>query len=193
MAVGMFRSVDNVKRKIKKRYRSVGNVKHEIKKRWRSVDNVARLTFQSNLVLYDNGVNSGNLKISTDTNATASFGTDSISFTTATSNNDCFLTTDTVVDWDNYTTLYIDFIVTSVSSSAEYFGFSIRYAESNGRTIYFDPVSKNVRMTMECDLSGLQENGHEGLFELGASAWYEGEDDDYDYVASGKIYKIWLE
>ena len=47
MAVGMFRSVDNVKHKIKKRYRSVDNITREIKKRWRSVDNVARLTFKS--------------------------------------------------------------------------------------------------------------------------------------------------
>lgn len=193
MAVGMWRGVDNVARKQKKRYRGVNNVARTIKKRWRGVGNVARLTFQDDLVLYDNGVNSGNLKISADTSATASFETDSISFTTATSNNDSFLTTDTVVDYDNYTTMYIEYIVTSVSSSAEYFGFAIRYAETNGRTIFFDPVSKNVRMIMEIDLSTIHERGHEGLFELGADAWREGTDDDYYYVASGKIYKIWLE
>lgn len=48
MAVGMWRGVNNVARKIKKRYRGVDNVTREVKKRWRSVDNVARLTFKSN-------------------------------------------------------------------------------------------------------------------------------------------------
>ena len=193
MAVGMWRGVGNVARKIKKRYRCVNNVARTVKKRWRGVNNVARLTYQGELVLYDNGVNSGNLKISTDTSASASFGTDSISFTTATSNNNSFLTTDTVVDYDNYTTLYIDFMVTSVSSSAEYFGFKIRYAETNGSSVFFDPVEKNVRMTMEIDLTSIHESGHESLFELGADAWREGTDDDYHYAASGNIYKIWLE
>lgn len=50
MAVGMWRSVDNVARKIKKRYRGVDNVTRTMKKRWRSVDNVARLTFRGGLI-----------------------------------------------------------------------------------------------------------------------------------------------
>lgn len=49
MAIGMYRSVDGVTRKLKKRYRSVDGVTKSIKKRYRSVDNVTRLVFLDGL------------------------------------------------------------------------------------------------------------------------------------------------
>ena len=50
MAVGTYRSVGNVIRKVKKQWRSVGSVSRKIKKEWRSVSNVARLTFRGGLI-----------------------------------------------------------------------------------------------------------------------------------------------
>ena len=64
MAVGMFRSVDNVKRKIKKRYRSVGNVTREVKKRYRNVGNVVHLTYRANLIAEFHSEHSGLTKTS---------------------------------------------------------------------------------------------------------------------------------
>lgn len=46
MAVGTYRGVSNVARKVKKQYRGVGNVAREIKKEYRGVGNVARQTFR---------------------------------------------------------------------------------------------------------------------------------------------------
>lgn len=56
MAYGIWRGVDNVARKVIKEWRGVGNVARNIKAEWRGVDGVARKVFQSELVLYDNGV-----------------------------------------------------------------------------------------------------------------------------------------
>lgn len=55
MAVGIWRGVGNVARKVKKEWRGVGNVARNIKKEWRGVGNVARLCFSNGLVLYDYG------------------------------------------------------------------------------------------------------------------------------------------
>ena len=47
MAVGSYRGVSNVARKVKKRYRGVDGVAREVKKRYRGVGNVARQVFNS--------------------------------------------------------------------------------------------------------------------------------------------------
>lgn len=55
MAVGTYRGVNNVARKVKKQWRGVDNLAREIKKEWRGVSNVARQVFSGDLYLIQNG------------------------------------------------------------------------------------------------------------------------------------------
>ena len=55
MAMGLYRGVNNVARKVTKIYRGVSNVARKVTKGYRGVSNVARQFFSSRLYLYNNG------------------------------------------------------------------------------------------------------------------------------------------
>lgn len=55
MAIGMYRGVNNVARKVTKMYRGVSNVARKITKGYRGVSNVARKFFSSETYLYNAG------------------------------------------------------------------------------------------------------------------------------------------
>ena len=52
MAVGVWRGVNNVARKVKQQHRGVNNVARKIRYEWKGVNNVARLIFKSRFSTY---------------------------------------------------------------------------------------------------------------------------------------------
>jgi hypothetical protein len=182
MAVGMFRSVDNVKRKIKKRYRSVGNVTHEVKKRWRSVDNVTRLTFQNSLVLFDNGI--------TDYVWTA--GTVQGSILKANYNG--IVSLSSKIDLSGFTKCYVTFKDSTISTST--YPNAIVYFQSaevtdNRHHLGYTRESGAV-MTVCIDISDvaskLKNTSPIITFSLWKSDWLNSIKFEY-----AEVYKIWFE
>lgn len=55
MAIGMYRGVNNVARKVKKMHRGVNNVARKVTKGYRGVNNIARKFFSSETYLYNAG------------------------------------------------------------------------------------------------------------------------------------------
>lgn len=198
MAVGMWRGVNNVARKIKKRYRGVNNVTRTVKKRWRGVGNVARLTFQDDLVLYDNGTE---YVAFSDVGDEVDYSYGSVTFRNTSIDFDTcygwFLYTTEIIDYSSYNTVNVELTVDEMSTETDYIVIGVRdgFTSDTGATFsttkYGVETELGTPLVISVDISEITAKGGLYLMLQGSNAITGSSSSTYKLT--GSIHKIWLE
>lgn len=192
MAVGVWRGVNNVARKVNRQWRGVDNIAREIKNEWRGVNNVARLCFQKSLVLFDNG----------QTNYTWVNATNNGSALVPNANATFYIQQS--VDISRYSKIGITFIDSSLPKNSTYYNANVRFYNANyslSSRIFDDGYDRNPSNVITWMFNITGDGYNDGsianhdltnfrpgfLFMLWNESWYGG------YSFNGSILKIWFE